>query len=60
MNLFTHLEVEFVKDFGRQRRLFRVLSAYLFFFKLFIDAKITWDLASNVKNTYFKLFTENE
>lgn len=34
MNLFTHLEVEFVKDFGRQRRLFRVLSAYLFFFQI--------------------------
>lgn len=60
MNLFTHLEVEFVKDFGRQRRLFRVLPRTCFFFKLFIDAKITWDLASNVKNTYFKLFTENE
>lgn len=34
MDLFTHLEVEFVKDFGRRRRLFGVLSAYLVFFQI--------------------------
>ena len=56
MDPFTRVEIEFVKDFGRRRRLF----GGCFFFKLFMDAKITWDLASNVKNTYFKLFTRNE